>query len=162
MSSPVLLETERSITEEGATQTNSGLLPPGTLLLSSRAPIGYLAISEIPVAVNQGFIAMVCDRELPNLYALRWAQSNLDVIVGAANGTTFLEISKRSFRPLSILVPPRDLLDRFVGVAAGLHERMVANLRESRTLAALRDALLPKLISGELRIRAAERTLESE
>ena len=151
--SPVLLGTERRITAEGVTQTNSGLLPRGTVLLSSRAPIGYLAISEIPVTINQGFIAMVCDGELPNLYVLRWVKSNLDVIVGAANGTTFLEISKRNFRPIPVAIPPRELLDRFMGVAGDLHARVVANLLESRTLAELRDALLPKLISGELRVR---------
>jgi len=55
---PVLLDTERKITDAGLAQIGSGLLPNGTVLLSSRAPIGYLAIAEVPVAVNQGFVAM--------------------------------------------------------------------------------------------------------
>jgi len=59
IASPVLLETERRVTEAGLRQISSGLLPVGTVLLSSRAPIGYLAIAQIPVAINQGFIAMV-------------------------------------------------------------------------------------------------------
>src|SRR5208337_4115251 len=55
---PALLTTERRITEAGLTQIASGLLPAGTVLLSSRAPIGYRAVAEVPVAINQGFIAM--------------------------------------------------------------------------------------------------------
>jgi type I restriction enzyme S subunit len=58
LSTPVLLSTERRITAAGLTQISSGLLPIGTVLLSSRAPIGYMAIAQIPTAVNQGFIAM--------------------------------------------------------------------------------------------------------
>lgn len=60
LEAPALLDTERCITEAGLAQISSGLLPAGTVLMSSRAPVGYLAISEIPVAINQGFIAMVC------------------------------------------------------------------------------------------------------
>ena len=65
--SPVLLDTARKITDAGIKRINSGLLPVGTVLLSSRAPIGYLAIAEVQTAVNQGFIAMVCERRLPNI-----------------------------------------------------------------------------------------------
>ncbi len=60
-SSVFLFDTERKITTEGLSQISSGLLPIGTVLLSSRAPIGYLAITDIPVAINQGYIAIICD-----------------------------------------------------------------------------------------------------
>jgi len=126
-------------------------------LLSSRAPIGYLAIAEMPVAVNQGFIAMVCDEELPNQYVLHWTRANMDTIVANANGTTFLEISKANFRPIAVVVPAKPVLDAFMQLVSPLHRRIVSNLRESRTLAALRDALLPKLLSGEVRLKDAER-----
>jgi type I restriction enzyme S subunit len=131
------------------------LLPAGTVLLSSRAPIGYLVISQVPVAVNQGFIAMICDKALPNYFVRLWAQDNMDAIVANANGTTFLEISKKNFRPLPVTVPPKPVLDEFVRRVEPLHRRMVLNLEESRTVAALRDALLPKLLSGELRVKGA-------
>src|SRR5205807_6511304 len=100
--SPVLLDTDRRITERGLERISSGLLPKGTVLLSSRAPIGYLAIAEVPVAVNQGIIAMVGDGRLSPLYLLWWTRTNIDTIVSRANGTTFLEISKRAFRPIEI------------------------------------------------------------
>ena len=68
--SPVLLNTARKITDAGMKRISSGLLPTGTVLLSSRAPIGYLAITEVSTAVNQGFIAMVCAKRLPNVFVL--------------------------------------------------------------------------------------------
>jgi len=151
LANPVLLDTARRISDAGLTQISSGLLPRGTVLLSSRAPIGYLAISEVAVAVNQGFIAMVCDQALPNYYVQLWARANMDLIEANANGTTFLEISKSNFRPLPVVVPPKAMLDSFVDQVEPLHQKLVANLRESLTLAALRDGLLPKLLSGELR-----------
>ncbi|MFL6261500.1 MAG: restriction endonuclease subunit S [Thermoanaerobaculia bacterium] len=154
---PILLDTERTITAEGLSKTNSGLLSPGTVLLSSRAPIGYLAITEIPVAVNQGFIAMVCDRELPSFYVLQWARHNMETIIGNANGTTFLEISKQNFRPIEVIVPPKAVLDRFVDLVAPLYRRIASNLKESRTLSTLRDTLLPKLLSGEIHVKQAEK-----
>jgi len=152
LSNPVLLDTDRRITELGAKQISSGVLPKGTVLLSSRAPIGYLVISEIPVAINQGFIAMICDGELPNHYIMQWTQANMDIIEGRANGTTFLEISKSSFRPIPIIVPPSDILKRFTEQAEAIHQKIVSNLKESHTLATMRDALLPKLLSGEIRV----------
>jgi type I restriction enzyme S subunit len=155
--SPVLLDTERRITDSGLAQISSGLLPRGAILLSSRAPIGYLAISEVPVAVNQGFIAMVCNKVLPNYYVRLWVQANMDLIKANANGTTFQEISKANFRPLRIVVPPKSALDDFSQLIEPLHQKTVSNLRESLMLAALRDALLPKLLSGELRIPNPER-----
>ena len=161
LSSPVLLDTERRITEKGLQKISSGLLPKGTLLLSSRAPIGYLAIAEIPLAINQGYIAIVCGQELSNHYVLRWVQFNMDVIEGRANGTTFMEISKKNFRPIPALVPPQQVLQVFNNQAEFIHQQVVNNLRQNKTLASIRDALLPKLLSGEIRVQDAEKLVEA-
>lgn len=162
LSTPVLLDTGRHITEAGLAQISSGLLPKGSLLLSSRAPIGYLAIAEVPVAINQGFIGMLCDSELPlpNLYVLEWIRANMDVVKGRANGTTFLEISKADFRPIEVVAPSREVLDVYMRVVQPLYDRLVANVQESQTLAALRDSLLPKLMSGAVRVQNAEELVE--
>jgi type I restriction enzyme S subunit len=155
--SPVLLGTERHLTDDGLAKVSSGQLPKGTVLLSSRAPIGYLAVAETPVSVNQGIIAMVCDGELPNLYVLQWAYANMERIIANANGSTFLEISKRNFRPIKALIPPELVLEQFMRLAGPLHQRLVSNLRQVFYLADIRDSLLPRLISGELRLLDAER-----
>ena len=148
--SPVLLDTERKITDAGLGKIGSGLLPPGTVLLSSRAPIGYLAISEEPVAINQGFIGILLREGMSNLFALYWCEVFHAEIVNHANGSTFLEISKSNFRRIPLVVPAEEVMTSFDRLARTLHEHIVSNERESRALAIQRDALLPKLVSGEV------------
>lgn len=156
LQSPILLDTNSQITELGLKEISSGLLPEGTVLLSSRAPIGYLAISQIPVAINQGFIAIKCTEEVPNYFILNWLKDNMEAIEGRANGTTFLEISKSNFRPMPIIVSPPQKMKAFVKTVEPLYRKIVANLKESRTLANLRDGLLPKLMRGEVRVKEVE------
>jgi type I restriction enzyme S subunit len=160
LATPVLLSTQRTISKEGLSKISSGLLPVGTVLLSSRAPIGYLAIAQVPVAINQGFIAMKARPGVSNLFLLRWAKSAHAQIAARANGSTFLEISKTNFRPIPVIVPPVQIMRRFDELARPLHDRLVLCERESRSLATLRDALLPRLISGELRVGDAHCILE--
>jgi len=157
--SPVLLTTQRKITDSGLAKISSGLLPAGTVLLSSRAPIGYLAIAEVPTAINQGFIAMKCNQTLPNLFALFWCKERMNLILGNANGSTFQEISKTNFRPLPVVVPSKHVLDAFVAATDPLYRCLVANLRENLSLEKLRDLLLPKLLSGEIRVKDAEQVI---
>ena len=157
LSVPVLLDTERQVTDVGLAQISSGLLPVGTVLLSSRAPIGYLAIAEIPVAINQEFIAMKPRVGVSNIFLLFWARAAHDKILSRANGSTFLEISKMNFRQISVIAPPIDVMRKFDQFARPFYERIVKCARESRVLATLRDSLLPKLISGELRVRTETR-----
>lgn len=160
LATPVLLQTERKITDAGLAQISSGLLPKGTVLLSSRAPIGYLAIAEVPVAINQGFIAMKPRPGISNLFLLRWASAAHEDIVSHANGSTFLEINKTNFRPIRTVAPSRLVMEAFDRLSRSLYRNMVTHERESHTLAALRDTLLPKLISGELRVKNAEKFIE--
>lgn len=152
LQSPVLLRTERQLSTLGLAKVSSGLLPAGTLLLSSRAPIGYLAIAQMPVAVNQGYIAIPRGGELSPLYMLFWCRQNMEAIKARANGSTFMEISKKAFRPIPALVPTVEVLDAFASIADPLFERLIENERQTQTLTQLRDTLLPRLISGQLRL----------
>lgn len=156
----ILLDTERKITDAGLEKVSSGLLPVGAVLLSSRAPVGYLAIAQVPTAVNQGFIAMICDGPLTNHYVLHWARVNAEQIKGRASGTTFQEISKKNFRPMLTLIPPHELLFVFEKQVTPLYGKISSNIQQSHTLAAIRDALLPKLLSGEVRVGQVEEIVE--
>ena len=160
LSSPVLLETNRKITEEGVRKISSGLLPIGTVLLSSRAPIGYLAIAEVPTAVNQGFIAMICKKRLPNIYVLFWCYENLDYIKSISGGSTFAEISKKVFRSIHVTAPSEEVLTTYEDIVRPLYDRIVASTKESEPLAQARDLLLPKLIAGEICLRDADKQVE--
>ena len=153
LSSPVLLETARKISADGVKKISSGLLPAGTVLLSSRAPIGYLSIATVPTAVNQGFIAMVCSRRLPNLYVLSWCEENLEYIKSISGGSTFPEISKRVFRTVPIIVPSDGVLAAYTSIVRPLYDRIVANAKECAALVETRDRLLPQLTSGDMPLR---------
>lgn len=158
LNSPVLLQTDRCLSENGLARATSGLLPSGSLLVSSRAPIGYMAFATEPVAINQGF-AGVLRRDLPTAYAWLWFDANMDLVRGNAGGSTFPEISKSVLRMLPMLEPSAPVIGLFNVTAESIIERLVSLARQSRGLEGLRDTLLPKLISGELRIRDAERAV---
>ncbi|MBN1830424.1 MAG: restriction endonuclease subunit S [Deltaproteobacteria bacterium] len=158
LQSPVILDSERHITDAGVEKVSSRQLPVGTVILSSRAPIGYLGVTSVPVSVNQGVIAMICDDDLPNLYILHWTSTNMDLIRSRAGGTTFAEISKQNFRPIPVPTPTKPVLDAFMANTAPLHERITLNVRQNRRLDSLRDTLLPQLLSGELE---APQTIEA-
>jgi type I restriction enzyme S subunit len=108
-----LLTTDKKITEAGLGQIGSGSLAEGTLLMSSRAPIGYLAFAAIPVAINQGYIAFLKDGSLPNSYMYFWLKMNMALVIASANGSTFLEISKSNFREINALIPSKELVELF-------------------------------------------------
>lgn len=155
LSHPVLLDTERRITDAGVDSISSGILPVGTVLMSSRAPVGYLAIAGVPTAINQGFIAMVCDGPLPPTYVLNWAFTSMDAIKAHASGTIFPEISKKNFRPLPVTLPTSDVVTAYQQTADPLFDLLTACMMENEQLVEMRDYLLPKLLSGRVRVEAA-------
>ena len=152
IATPILLSTDRKISSKGLEKISSGLLPVNTVLMSSRAPIGYLAIAKIPTAINQGFIAIPPHTELSSVFLLLWCQQNMALIKQKANGSTFMEISKSAFRPIPILYPPCNILHKFTELTSVLFDRITENERQAQLLISLRDTLLPRLISGQLQI----------
>ncbi len=151
----ILLETDRKITEVGLSKISSGLLPVDTVLMSSRAPVGYLAISKIPVAVNQGYIAMKCEGRLSPEYIVQWADSVMDDIKQRASGTTFAEISKKNFKIIPIIVPDNCLVKEYTKIVSGLYEKITEALNETKSLSETRDSLLPRLLSGNVELAAS-------
>ncbi|WP_312759763.1 restriction endonuclease subunit S [Pantoea brenneri] len=152
----IMLDTERKITCAGLNKITSGLLPSETVLMSSRAPIGYLALTKIPVAINQGYIAIPATKRLSQEYVLYWLNSSIDEIKGIAGGTTFAEISKKTFKSISIVIPNTEAVDIFSVTTKSYLNKMTLSAVERAALEQLRDTLLPKLISGELRLSDSE------
>ena len=156
LSHPVLLDTERHITDEGVNRISSGLLPAGTVLMSSRAPVGYLAIAGVPTAINQGFIAMICNGSLPPTFVLNWAFYSMEAIKARASGTTFPEINKKNFRTLTVVKPTDEVIVVFRKAAEPLFDLLTACVEESVCLAKMRDYILPRLLRGQIRVEAVD------
>jgi type I restriction enzyme, S subunit len=95
-------------------------------------------------------------KALPPEFAYIWCQENMEIIKANANGSTFQEISKRNFRPLPVNYPGEPLIAEFVGTVGPLFGLIRLRELKSATLAATRDLLLPKLMSGEIRLAADE------
>jgi type I restriction enzyme S subunit len=147
-----MVDTERKITSKGLDQIGSGLLPVGSVLLSSRAPIGYLAITDIPVAINQGYIGIVCEKGVSNWFAYLWCKENMELIKNSGNGSVFQEISKSTFKTLSVQIPEGNILNEFDAIVKPYFDRVRCNQQQIRTLEKLRDGLLPRLMSGKIKM----------
>lgn len=158
--SKVLLDTERRITEAGLAKISSGLLPINTVLMSSRAPVGYLALAKTPVAINQGYIAMKCASDLTAEFVILWAESVMDEIQQRASGTTFAEISKKTFRAIPMVKPAQEVVNQFTLRAGVIFDQIESNEIQTRTLVGIRDGLLPRLLSGEIDLTNIQSEME--
>lgn len=150
-----LFDTEKKISKEGLNKISSGILPAGTLLMTSRAPVGVLAFSEVPIAINQGYIAIIDDRQFHKYFIYLWLKINMEYIHSHANGSTFMEISKSIFKTVELKIPPLNLVNQFVSKVDTIFDKIKHNQKQIKTLQALRDTLLPKLITGEITINPA-------
>src|SRR5690554_3039234 len=148
------IEPAKKITELGLKKSSAKLFPPRCLLMSSRATIGALSINLKEASTNQGFITMVPNEELSVFQLYGWAKYNMDLIISKANGSTFKEISKTNFRALPILKSKKT--EEFVLKSKNIFDLIENNIVENQTLIAQRDALLPKLVSGEVRVKGFE------
>ena len=136
-----LFDTERKITKLGLSKISSGLLPKGTLLMSSRAPVGVLAFSEVPIAINQGYIAILDNKGYSKEFIYLWLKSNIDTVHSFSNGSTFMEISKSTFKTLQLLIPPKQTLNDFQLLIKPFFEKIKSGQSQICTLKALRGSL---------------------
>lgn len=157
---PYLFETGRSITELGLENCASRLYPAQSIFMTSRATIGAFALPHMPVAVNQGFIVVLAPDEELRWWLFHEMRSRVDEMISLANGSTFLELSRKNFKAMRIRLPHPAGLTQFARKVAPLHAAAAQATRENRTLAALRGTLLPRLMSGRLRVKHAEKTVE--
>ena len=123
-SSLILLDTEKHITDEGLHNSSAKMLPPYTILMTSRASVGYFGLCEHPVCTNQGFISCIPHDEKIRFYLLYNLVYRVEEIRGKATGSTFLEITKKNFRELSILTPDTSILHQFNEVVTPIIKQM--------------------------------------
>ena len=118
-------------------------------------------MAQTATAVNQGFIVVEPIHEYMRYWLFHEMHSRVDEFLSLANGATFLELSRGNFKKLPVRLAEPEVLNSFAEVAGSLHSSAAAAHRENETLAATRDALLPQLMSGKLRVRDAEQAVEA-
>lgn len=147
---------ENDITELGLQKSSATMMPAGTVLFSSRAPIGYIAIAANEVSTNQGFKSVVPNSNVGTAYIYYLLKQLLPTIEGMASGSTFKEISGSAMKTVPTVIPDDATLKRFDDFCQPIMLQIQKNEMESKRLAELRDSLLPKLMSGELDVSDLE------
>lgn len=152
-----LLDTERAITQAGVNNSSTKILPELTTIVTARGTVGSYCILAEPMAMNQTNYGLQARHEHTD-YFVFFALGNLvSQLKQRAYGTIFDTVTTRTFETSQIVVPGHAVIEEFDQHVRPLMEKVRQNLRQSRTLAALRDTLLPRLISGELRVPEMER-----
>lgn len=134
----LISSTKRTITEAGIKSAHLQLLPAGTVLLSSRAPIGKVAITTVPMYCNQGFKNIICSDKLYNCYVYWFLYAKTEYLNALGTGATFKEISKKVVEQIPIPVPPLPVQERIVSeldLLSGIIEKKREQLKELNALA---------------------------
>ncbi|MDD9149832.1 restriction endonuclease subunit S [Sporolactobacillus sp. CQH2019] len=142
------------ISEEGFNHSSIKMLPEGSILFTSRAPIGYIAIAKNKVTTNQGFKSIVPDikQGFGSEFIYCWLKDNLRAIVNRASGSTFKEISGSEMKQIKAIVPDMRVLTSFRIKVFNFFRVIEVKETENAVLENIRDTLLPKLMSGEIRV----------
>jgi type I restriction enzyme S subunit len=133
---------ERNITEEGYKSCSCKMLPKGSVLFSSRAPIGYIAIAENDLCTNQGFKSIIPNADkVDNVFLFYLLKQYKDYIAGLGSGTTFMEVSGSVMKNIELPLPPIDTQRRIAAILSSLDDKIENNNRINRNLEAQAQAL---------------------
>ena len=147
-----LLDTEKKITPEGLKNSSAKMLPAETILMTSRASVGFFGMCKYEVCTNQGFISCIPKRENLQMYLLFNLKSRVEEIRQKAGGSTYLEISKTVFRELKIILPKDEVLAKYQKNVHDIFDEIYCRTEMIKSLVDMRNRLLPKLMSGEVEV----------
>ena len=147
---------ENDITELGLKNSSAAIMPEGTVMFSSREPIGYIAIAAGEVTTNQGFKSVVPKPEIGTPFVYFFLKNTLPVIEGMASGSTFKEVSGSTMKNVPAVIPDAETLAKFSDFCAPIFAQQRILEEQNQSLATLRDNLLPKLMSGEIDVSAVQ------
>ena len=155
-----VIDTAKKTTQAGVDNSSTRVLPEGASIISARGTVGRVALIGVPMAMNQSCYGLR-DRNSKRGYFTYFATRNLVATLRQrVHGAVFDTITRDTLRGVSLAMPDHSLIDIFEDENSSLLERLLANLHQSHTLASVRDALLPRLISGELRVPDAKQIAE--
>jgi type I restriction enzyme S subunit len=143
-------DSARKITPLGLKESSARLFPAYSVLLTSRATIGVVAINTKPACTNQGFIICIPNDILSPYQLYHWLDVTRETILRLASGTTFKEINRSTFKQIPVLLPPEHLSRQFNECVHPIYKHIENLVARNANLRHTRDLLLPKLMTGEL------------
>ena len=143
----------RNITVEGYNSCSTTIIPKGSIVMSSRAPIGLLSIAQCDLCTNQGFKNLVPKHAVDSYYLYYTLKSNIGKIQNLGTGTTFKEVSKDDLGRFSLLYPSNDITSLFTNKLTSLFAKQLLIEKQSARLTLLRDRLLPLLMNGQVEVK---------
>jgi len=147
---------ETDITELGLKNSSATIMPKGTVLFSSRAPIGYIAIAAGKITTNQGFKSIVPNPEIGAAYVYYFLKHNLPIIEGMASGSTFKEVSGSTMKSVPAVIPDAKTLAEFNAFCIPVFAQQQLLEEQNRSLIALRDSMLPELMAGKIDVSTVQ------
>ena len=145
---------ERNISQAGYNSCSTHLLPPNTILMSSRAPIGLLSIAKTELCTNQGFKSFVPKAENISTYLYYYLNIHIKQIEQLGTGTTFKEVSREDVLKFPILKPSDAILDLLEKQVSALNNKQFVIQKENEFLTKQRDELLPLLMNGQVSVNS--------
>ena len=143
---------ERNISQVGYDSCSTHLLPSNTILMSSRAPIGLLAIAKTELCTNQGFKSFVSKSKNIATYLYYYLQYHITQIEQLGTGTTFKEVSREDILKFPMLKPSDNVLDLWEEIVSALNDRQLEIQKENENLIKQRNELLPLLMNGQVSV----------
>ena len=145
------IDTEKKITQAGLDSSSARLLPEGTTIISARGTVGKLALTGVPMVINQSCYGLR-GNEAGVFFNYFSVKSIVSALKQRTHGSVFDTITRETLSSVDVIAPPKAVLGVFEAKVEPLMHQIKANLKQVTTLAALRDSLLPKLLSGELAV----------
>ena len=156
ISTTYILTTEKFLTKIGLDNCNSRLYPINTVFVTARGTVGKIALAGIPMAMNQSCYALIGNDGYGQYFIYHLVLRTLANLKNKASGAVFDAIVTRDFESETIFMPSTEEVSVFEEKVTPIYDAILNNSKESVRLAALRDTLLPRLMSGELRVSDIE------
>ncbi|MEI7807473.1 MAG: restriction endonuclease subunit S [Verrucomicrobiota bacterium] len=150
-----VIDTAKKITQAGVDNSSTQILPVGTTIISARGTVGKIALVGVPMAMNQSCYGLRGKAGTKGFHTYFATRAIVSTLQQHAHGSVFDTITQNTLAGIQVAAPPEARIDQFEETVSPLMEHIRNNLFESRALVALRDTLLPKLLSGELRVPVA-------
>jgi type I restriction enzyme S subunit len=157
-----MVHSSKQISEFGLKKSSAQLFPAFSVMMTSRATLGVIAINTTEACTNQGFITCIPSERFPLYTLYHWLKENVEYFISLGSGATFKEITKGVFKTIELVVPAQDIVIHFEDTVRPFALQVLNLQRKNTTLRRTRDLLLPKLISGQVDVSELDIAVSGE